>query len=71
MRRFLYFFAAMTVLVLAGAFAYRIYERELTELGLVVVREDIRGAFFGTVREQSLEPGTEVPKGTEIVLSVV
>jgi serine/threonine-protein kinase len=46
-------------------------ERELTELGLVVVREDIRGAFFGTVREQSLEPGTEVPKGTEIVLSVV
>ncbi|MFK5633884.1 Stk1 family PASTA domain-containing Ser/Thr kinase [Ornithinimicrobium sp. LYQ103] len=46
-------------------------ERELTELGLVVVRDDIRGAFFGTVREQSLEPGTEVPKGTEIVLSVV
>ncbi|MGO0576401.1 Stk1 family PASTA domain-containing Ser/Thr kinase [Ornithinimicrobium panacihumi] len=46
-------------------------EAELTELGLVVVREDIRGGFFGTVREQSIEPGTEVPKGTEIVLGVV
>lgn len=46
-------------------------ERELTELGLVVQREDVRGGFFGTVREQSIEPGTEVPRGTEIVLAVV
>jgi serine/threonine-protein kinase len=46
-------------------------ERELTELGLVVVREDVRGGFFGTVREQSVEPGEEVPAGTEVVLVVV
>lgn len=46
-------------------------EEELTELGLVVTRDDIRGGFFGTVREQSIEPGSEVPKGTEIVLGVV
>jgi serine/threonine-protein kinase len=46
-------------------------ERELTELGLVVVREDVRGGFFGTVREQSVEPGEEVPPGTEVVLVVV
>ncbi|WP_134772909.1 Stk1 family PASTA domain-containing Ser/Thr kinase [Ornithinimicrobium flavum] len=46
-------------------------ERELTELGLVVVREDVRGGFFGTVREQSVEPGEEVPRGTEVVLAVV
>lgn len=46
-------------------------ERELTELGLVVVREDVRGGFFGTVREQSVGPGEQVPRGTEIVLAVV
>ncbi|MDO5740534.1 MAG: Stk1 family PASTA domain-containing Ser/Thr kinase [Ornithinimicrobium sp.] len=46
-------------------------ERELTELGLVVTREDVRGGFFGTVREQSIEPDTEVPKGSQIVLAVV
>ncbi len=40
MRRFLYFIVAMTVLVLAGAFVYRIYEQELTELAFVP-----RGAF--------------------------
>lgn len=46
-------------------------EEELVELGLVVVREDVRGGFFGTVRAQSLEPGEQVPLGTEIVLAVV
>ncbi|ANS78203.1 Serine/threonine protein kinase PrkC, regulator of stationary phase [Serinicoccus hydrothermalis] len=46
-------------------------EEELSELGLVVTREDVRGGFFGTVREQSVEPGEEVPTGTEIVLAVV
>lgn len=35
MRRFLYFIVAMTVFVLAGAFVYRIYERELTEFAFV------------------------------------
>jgi hypothetical protein len=40
MRRFLYFVAAMIVLVIAGAFAYRIYERELLEIAFVP-----RGAF--------------------------
>lgn len=50
---------------------YSVVEAELTELGLVVVREDVRGGFFGTVREQSVEPDTEVPRGTEIVLTVV
>ncbi|MGD8200861.1 Stk1 family PASTA domain-containing Ser/Thr kinase [Ornithinimicrobium sp. W1679] len=46
-------------------------EAELTELGLTVVREDVRGGFFGTVREQSVDPGTEVAPGTEVVLAVV
>ena len=46
-------------------------QTELTELGLTVVREDVRGGFFGTVREQSVEPGTEVAPGTEVVLAVV
>ncbi|WP_192498734.1 PASTA domain-containing protein [Ornithinimicrobium pratense] len=50
---------------------FRNAERELTELGLVVVREDTRGGFFGSVRSQSIEPGELVPVGTEIVLEVV
>jgi serine/threonine protein kinase/beta-lactam-binding protein with PASTA domain len=43
----------------------------LEELGLDVVREEIAGAFFGTVRFQSLEEGEEVPVGTEIVITVL
>ncbi len=50
---------------------FRRAEEELTGLGLVVRREDIAGGFFGTVREQSVEAGTEVPRGTEVVLRVV
>ena len=50
---------------------FQAVERELTGLGLVVVREDIRGGFFGSVRSQSIEPDQEVPVGTEIVLEVV
>jgi eukaryotic-like serine/threonine-protein kinase len=50
---------------------FRSAEEELVGLGLTVTREDIAGGFFETVREQSVEPGTEVPKGTEVVLRVV
>ncbi|KUG53511.1 hypothetical protein AVL62_01590 [Serinicoccus chungangensis] len=46
-------------------------EEELVELGLVVERDDVRGGFFGTVREQSVEPGEQVPLGTVVVLAVV
>ena len=46
-------------------------EQQLTELGLVVIREDIRGGFFGSVRSQSIDPDQQVPVGTEIVLEVV
>ncbi|MFX0537284.1 Stk1 family PASTA domain-containing Ser/Thr kinase [Ornithinimicrobium sp. Y1847] len=46
-------------------------EQELTDLGLVVTRDDVRGGFFGSVRSQSIEPGEMVPRGTEIVLEVV
>lgn len=46
-------------------------EQQLTEMGLVVVREDIRGGFFGSVRSQSIDPDQQVPVGTEIVLEVV
>ncbi|MDO5635469.1 MAG: PASTA domain-containing protein, partial [Micrococcus sp.] len=46
-------------------------ERELEALGLEVIRQDIRGGFFGTVRDQSIEPDEQVPVGTEIVLEVV
>jgi eukaryotic-like serine/threonine-protein kinase len=50
---------------------FRAAEQELQGLGLVVRREDIAGGFFGTVREQSVEAGTQVPKGTEVVIRVV
>ena len=46
-------------------------EEQLVELGLEVEREDVRGGFFGTVREQSVEPGEQVPRGTRVVLTVV
>ncbi|MDQ2623543.1 MAG: Stk1 family PASTA domain-containing Ser/Thr kinase [Actinomycetota bacterium] len=45
--------------------------RMLTELGMVPMREDFLGGFFGTVRSQSVEPGTKVVKGTVVVLTVV
>lgn len=46
-------------------------EAELTGLGLRVRREDVdAGGFFTRVREQSVEPGEQVPTGTEIVLEV-
>ncbi len=50
---------------------FRKAQEELEALGLKAKREDIAGGFFGTVREQSVEPGTEVPKGTEILVRVV
>lgn len=43
----------------------------LKDLGLKVKREDIAGAFFGTVRFQSIDSGEQVPVGTEIVISVL
>ncbi|MCU1432037.1 MAG: serine/threonine protein kinase with sensor(s), partial [Actinotalea sp.] len=43
----------------------------LEGLGLVVVREDLLGGVFGTVRNQSVAPGAMVPKGTQITLTVV
>ncbi|MGB5951685.1 MAG: Stk1 family PASTA domain-containing Ser/Thr kinase [Ornithinimicrobium sp.] len=43
----------------------------LEDLGLEVKREEIAQAFFGTVRFQSEGEGAQVPKGTEIVLSVL
>lgn len=46
-------------------------EQILVEAGFVVEREDLAGGFFGTVRSQSVEPGEEVPRGTEIILTVV
>ncbi|GGK69446.1 Stk1 family PASTA domain-containing Ser/Thr kinase [Ornithinimicrobium pekingense] len=50
---------------------FRSAEEELVGLGLTVKREDIAGGFFETVREQSVEAGTQVPRGTEVVLRVV
>lgn len=43
----------------------------LEDLGLVVVKEDIAQAFFGTVRFQSVDEGEEVPEGTSVTLSVL
>lgn len=46
-------------------------ESLLGDLGLEVVREEIAGGFFDTVRFQSIEEDEEVPVGTEIVLTVL
>lgn len=46
-------------------------ESVLTDLGLEVVREDLAGGYFGTVRFQSVDPGEQVTKGTEITLTVL
>lgn len=46
-------------------------EELLTDAGFTVVREDLIGGLFGTVRQQSIKAGEMVPKGTEIVLGVV
>lgn len=43
----------------------------LTDLGMEPRREDFLGGFFGTVRSQSVEPGTEVRRGTVVTLGVV
>ncbi|MFV0425745.1 MAG: Stk1 family PASTA domain-containing Ser/Thr kinase [Beutenbergiaceae bacterium] len=44
---------------------------QLEELGFVVERENLLGGLFGTVHNQSEEPGTMIPRGTVIVLRVV
>jgi eukaryotic-like serine/threonine-protein kinase len=46
-------------------------ESLLGDLGLEVVREEIAGGFFDTVRFQSIDEDEEVPVGTEIVLTVL
>nr|WP_297428178.1 Stk1 family PASTA domain-containing Ser/Thr kinase [uncultured Actinotalea sp.] len=43
----------------------------LERLGFVVVREDVLGGFFGTVRSQDASPGSTLPKGSTITLAVV
>jgi len=43
----------------------------LRDLGMEPRRENFLGGFFGTVRTQSIEPGTKVVKGTEVVLGIV
>ena len=46
-------------------------EQLLTDAGFVVKREDLAGGYFSTVRFQSVNAGEMVPKGTEIVLTVL
>lgn len=46
-------------------------EAELTEAGFEVGREDLAGGYFSTVRYQSVDAGEMVPKGTEIILTVL
>jgi serine/threonine-protein kinase len=43
----------------------------LERLGFSVVREDVLGGFFGTVRSQDASPGSTLPKGSTITLAVV
>ena len=43
----------------------------LEGLGFTVTIERAFGGFFGTVRLQSVDPGTEAPKGSTIKLTVV
>lgn len=45
--------------------------RTLEQLGFAVVREDVLGGFFGTVRSQDATPGSALPKGSTITLAVV
>ncbi|GGB93128.1 Stk1 family PASTA domain-containing Ser/Thr kinase [Cellulomonas carbonis] len=45
--------------------------QQLEQLGLVVVREDVLGGFFGTVRTQDVTPGSAIPKGSTVTLAVV
>nr|WP_281496928.1 Stk1 family PASTA domain-containing Ser/Thr kinase [Ornithinimicrobium sp. F0845] len=46
-------------------------EEQLKEAGFEVGREDLAGGYFSTVRFQSVDPGEMVPKGTEIILTVL
>lgn len=43
----------------------------LEELGLEVEVREVLGGYFGTVRNQSERPGSEVPKGSTVTLTVV
>ena len=46
-------------------------ESLLKDAGFEVGREDLAGGYFSTVRFQSIDPGEMVPKGTEIILTVL
>ncbi|GAA1143122.1 Stk1 family PASTA domain-containing Ser/Thr kinase [Ornithinicoccus hortensis] len=46
-------------------------QAELRDLGFEVKKEEIAGAYFGTVRYQSVDAGEKVKRGTEITLSVL
>ena len=46
-------------------------ESLLKDAGFEVGREDLAGGYFSTVRFQSVDPGEMVPKGTEIILTVL
>ncbi|WP_298456971.1 Stk1 family PASTA domain-containing Ser/Thr kinase [uncultured Cellulomonas sp.] len=50
---------------------YAAAAERLTALGFVPSRENVLGGFFGTVRQQSVEGGDRVPRGTTIRLTVV
>lgn len=51
--------------------SYRDAAQQLTEAGFDVAREDVLGGYFNTVRNQSVEPGAMVPRGSVITLTVV
>lgn len=55
-RKFLYVFAALIVLVIAGGFALKIYETELTELAFVPTTKFMKQAAF----EQSIYAGNDM-----------
>ena len=45
--------------------------KALSDLGFAPTRNNVLGGFFGTVRAQSVPPGTKVARGTAVVLTVV
>ncbi|MGC0271628.1 Stk1 family PASTA domain-containing Ser/Thr kinase [Pseudactinotalea sp. Z1739] len=51
--------------------SYRDAAQTLTEAGFEVARDDVLGGYFNTVRAQDVEPGSMVPRGTVISLTVV
>jgi eukaryotic-like serine/threonine-protein kinase len=50
---------------------YQAAKQKLEKLGFTVKKENVLGGIFGTVRDQSVHEGQSVPKGTQIVLTIV